>query len=317
MWVIRVYRFWNDRFDGKLSAMRKLFTVLNDSFLIASRNFTLVYIFLFSLFLLQSLMGLGGMPELTLKWALFGLTVFMLYAATMAGWFNMVGQACVQFLDRPRAEALSQNYVKESFRRVGDFLPGIGQFFTPVMVGYGIHLAYFVLFGWLTRDLWEQNLPILYRLAGTGVDQSVKIQLSLPPEQQASLAMLSLAMLAGLLIYAVLFLLLMLWPAFIVFYQKSGVDACFASLRQFFKDPLRLIALAVINLLIRLPFLFAGPVLGGGSPFLAILFMFMCLLTEVFFTVVLFVYAYQLIGKPIPLPAVADDGEAAQNPPQQ
>lgn len=296
--------------------MRKLFTVLIDSFVIASRNFTLVYIFLFSLFLLESLMSLGGMPEFTLKWALFGLIIVMLYAAIMAGWFNMVGQACVQFLEIPKSEALKQNYVKEAFKRLGDFLPGIGQFFTPVLVAYGVHLAYFALFGWLTRDLWQKNLPILMRLAGTSVEQSIQFQLSLSLEQQASLGMLTLSILGGLLVYSLLFLLLMLWPPFVVFYRKNGIEACFGSIRQFFRDPLRIIALAGINLAIRIPLLIIGPLASGGNPFVSLIYIFLNLLAEVFFTVMIFVYAHQLIGKPLPAPVETDSGETANNPPQ-
>lgn len=296
--------------------MRKLFTVLIDSFVIASRNFTLVYIFLFSLFLLESLMSLGGRPELTMKWALFGLIIVMLYAAIMSGWFNMVAQACVQFLEIPKSEALKQNYVKEAFKRMGDFLPGIGQFFTPVLIVYGINLGYFALFAWLTRDLWQKSLPILTQLAGASLEQSLALQRGLSLEQQTSLAMLSLSLIVGLIIYSLLFLLLMLWPPFVVFYRKNGLEACFGSIRQFFRDPLRLIALAGINLAIRLPLLVIGPVASGGNPFLSLIFLFLNLLAEVFFTVLIFVYAYELIGKPLPAPVETDNGETANNPPQ-
>lgn len=296
--------------------MRKLFTVLSDSFVIASRNFTLVYIFLFSLFLLESLTSLGGRPEFTLKWGIFALIIVMLYAAIMAGWFNMVGQACAQFLDRPKSEALSQNYVKDSFKRLGDFLPGIGQFFAPVLVAYGVYIAYFGLFAWLTRDLWEKNLPILFKLAGATFEQSIQIQLGLTIEQKNALLVLVMALFCGMAIYAVFFMLLMLWPPFVVYYRKGGIEACFASIRQFFQDPLRLIGLALINLAIRMPLILAGPILSGSNPFLAVLFLFLNLLAEVFFNVMLFVYAYELIGKPLPVPIESDSSETAQNPPQ-
>src|SRR6476646_2151784 len=111
--------------------MRQLLTVLMDSFVIGSRNFTLVYVFLFTLLLFQSLLSSAGMPAWEWRWASYLLILYLLFSDIMAGWFSMVGQACTQFLGKPRLEALAENHAKAAFLLFRNFLPGIGQFFVP------------------------------------------------------------------------------------------------------------------------------------------------------------------------------------------
>lgn len=297
--------------------MRQLFNLLTDSFVIWSRNFTLVYIFLFGLLLFESLMSLGGLPELTWQWGLFALIMFLLFAAIMAGWFNMVGQACVRFLEPPRTEVLKQNYVKDAFKLLGEFLPGVSQFFGPAAVVYGLHLSILLLFGWLTQDLWSQNLDLLTQTALLPIDQRAEALANLTIPERAALGQLALTVIVGALVYSVFSMLLMLWPTFVVFYRKNGLQACLGSLAQFFRDPLKLFAIVAFILLIRIPLALVGSFTQAFSPVLGMLMQFMSLLAEVFFTIILFVYAYQFIGKPIPEPQESEANAPAENPPNQ
>lgn len=297
--------------------MRQLFNLLTDSFVIWSRNFTLVYIFLFGLLLFESLMSLGGIPELTWQWGLFALIMFLLFAAIMAGWFNMVGQACVRFLEPPRTEVLKQNYVKDAFKLLGEFLPGVSQFFGPAAVVYGLHLSILLLFGWLTQDLWSQNLELLAQTALLPIDQRAEALANLTIPERAALGQLALTVIVGALVYSVFSMFLMLWPAFVVFYRKNGLQACLGSAAQFFRDPLKLFAIVAFILMIRIPLALIGSFTQAFSPVLGMLMQFMSLLAEVFFTIILFVYAYQFIGKPIPEPQESEAKAPAENPPNQ
>lgn len=297
--------------------MRQLFNLLVDSFVIWSRNFTLVYIFLFGLLLFESLMSLGGFPELTWQWGLFALVMLLLFAAIMAGWFNMVAQACVRFLEPPRPEALKRNYVKDAFKLLGEFLPGVSQFFGPTAVVYGLHLSVLLVFGWLTQDLWNQNFGLLSQTALLPIDQRTEFLENLTLPERAALVQMTMTIIVGASVYSVFSMLLMLWPAFVVFYRKNGLQACLSSAAQFFRDPLKLFAIVAFILMIRVPLVLVSTFAQAFSPVLGMLLQFMNLLAEVFFTIILFVYAYQVIGKPIPEPQESETSAPAENPPNQ
>lgn len=301
-----------------LSAMRQLFTVLINSFVIGSRNFTLVYIFLLSLLLFESLLSLGGTPTLDWRWAVFGTIMLLIFAAVMAGWFNMVGQACVRFLSVPKTEALKQNHVKDSLLLFKEFFPGIGQYFAPVAMAYTLHAAILLSFGWAVRDLWIKNQDLLFKVATLPLDQRETFIRNMTPSQQTGLGEFSLTVFVGLGLYGCFYLLTMLWPTYVVFYQKNGIQACLSSMSRFFRDPLRLLALVVLIAVIWGPLFLLGGLAGASNLFLGVLFQFLNLLAEVFFTVILFVYAYLFIGKPIPpVESRNQPDEPVENPPSQ
>jgi hypothetical protein len=287
--------------------MRQLLTVLIHGFVISSRNFTLVYIFLLSLLLFESLLRLGGTPQFEWRWAIFGVVLLLIFAAVMAGWFNMVAQACARFLSKPKTEDLKQNHVKDSLVLFKAFFPGIGQYFIPVAIAYGLHASVLLTFGWMIRDLWTKNQALLIQVATLPLEQREGFIKNLTSPQQANLGEFSLAIFAGLGLYACFYLLTMLWPVYVIFYRKNGVKACISSAAQFFRDPLRLIGLTVLMALIGVPLFLLGGLIGASNLFLGVLFQFLNLLAEVLFTVILFVYAYQFIGKPVPPPEEQSD----------
>jgi hypothetical protein len=278
--------------------MRQLLTVLINGFVIGSRNFTLVYIFLLSLLLFESLLRLGGTPQLEWRWAIFGAVLLLIFAAVMAGWFNMVAQACVRFLSIPKNEALNQNHVKDSLILFKAFFPGIGQYFIQVALAYGIHASILLALAWMLSDLWNKNQALLIQIATMPLEQRETFIKNLTLPQQASLGEFSLFVFTGFGLYACFYLLTMLWPVYVVFYNKNGVKACISSAAQFFRDPIRLLGLTVLIALIWVPLFLLGGLMGASNLFLGVLLQFLNLLAEVLFTVILFVYAYQYIGKP-------------------
>ncbi|WP_373533262.1 hypothetical protein [Vampirovibrio sp.] len=256
------------------------------------------------------------MPALEWRWALFGLILLLIFAAVMAGWFNMVAQACVRFLSVPKTEALKQNHVKDSLVLFKEFFPGIGQYFGPVALAYSIHAGLLLAFGWVVRDLWAKNQALVIQMATLPLEQRESFIKNMTLSQQTSLAEFSFVILAGVGLYACFYLLTMLWPTYIIFYNKNGWQACLSSAAQFFRDPLRLISLTSIIGLIWVPLFLLGGLAGASNLLVGVVFQFLNLLAQVFFTVILFVYAYQFIGKPLP-PVEADDPSeaSAEKPP--
>lgn len=294
--------------------MRQLLTVLTDSFTIGSRNFTLVYVFLFALLLFQSLLSSGGMPAWEWRWGLYALVLLLLFSAIMAGWFNMVGQACAQFLGKPRLEALTENQVKSAFLLFRHFLPGIGRFFAPVSVAYFVQTALGLLLAYPISRLWMKNAALLMKVATMDVANRMAFIQKLPLAQQTNLGEVSFWILTGFLAYSLFSMLIMLWPVYVVFYNQGGLKACLLSILQFFRDPLRLIAISLLVAGLRIPLFLLSGMAAANSLFLGATIQMLGLLVEVLVAIIIFVYAYQRIGKPVP-PENADTSETTLDKP--
>lgn len=296
--------------------MRLLFTLLTDSFVISSRNFTLVYILLFSLLLFGSLLNVNQWPDLSAQWLGYGVILLLLFAAIMAGWFNMVAQACVRFLSVPRTEALQQNYVVESMKLFQSFFPGVGRFFNSFSLVFGLNAIILMGLGYWIRPSWLNANPLLLKAATLPIEQREVFINSLSIAQKMAVGEFSLLFMLGALIYGVFWALTLLWPVYVIFYRQGGLQACFSSMGQFFRDPLRYMALILILALLGIPLFLVTGLSGPSNLFLAIALQFLNLLLQVFFAVLIFLYGYQIIGKPLP-PEVAetDKPDEALKPP--
>jgi hypothetical protein len=154
--------------------MRQLFTLFTDSFVIWSRNFTLVYIFLLGLFLFGAILGQSGMPGMDWHWFLLAFIMLLIFAAIMAGWFNMVATACTRFLEKPREQALQPASPVDAFSLFRSFLPGIGQFFPNIAFGYLIQIGVAVLLMLTAQPLWAKNAALLEKIASLGLDYRMR-----------------------------------------------------------------------------------------------------------------------------------------------
>ncbi len=268
--------------------------------MISSRNFTLVYILLFSLLLFGSLVNVNQLPNLTAQWIGYGGILLLLFAAMMAGWFNMVAQACVRFLSVPRSQALQQNYVMESIKLFQSFFPGIGRFFGSFSLVYALNAMILIALGYWVRPSWLKANPLLPKAATLPIEQREAFINSLSVGQKVELGEFSLLFMLGALIYGVFWASTLLWPVYVIFYRQGGLRACFSSLTQFFRDPLRYLALILILAFLGLPLFLITGLAGPGNLFLAIALQFLNLLLQVFFAVLIFMYGFQVIGKPLP-----------------
>jgi hypothetical protein len=282
-----------------LCAMRLLFTVLTDSLIIWSRNFTLVYIFLFCLFLFEQIVPQGVLPAWTWQWLLLFLTLLLVMAAIMAGWFNMVATACCRFLEKPREQALSANTPITAFLLYKEFFPGIARFFPSIAIGTILQGGLALLFFSAIRPWWQENLPVLERLLQTTLENREAVRASLSFSQQASLGELFLVILAGMFIYACISLLFILWPVFIIYYADSPLKAYWRALTQYVKDPLHMLPLSGTFLAggIAMYIVTGLSVLAG--PIVFLLLQLCMLLGMVFGVIVMFVYVYYAVGKPL------------------
>jgi hypothetical protein len=298
--------------------MRQLFTLFTDSFVIWSRNFTLVYIFLLGLFLFGAILGQAGLPAMDWHWLLLGLIMLLIFAAIMAGWFNMVATACNRFLAQPREQALQPVSPLDAFTLFRAFLPGIGQFFPNVALGYLIQIAMGVLLLLTAQPLWSKNAALLEKMATLGIDERLRFLETLNQAQLLSLSQLSMVMLAALVVYALFAMLIMLWPAFVIYYGDNAFTACLRSIRQFFRDPLRLLAISLLLFLIKVPLFFLGSSINPTGTTFSLLsagIQLLSLLVEIYAAIVLFVYVYQFVGKPIEQPDEDESDDLTDEPP--
>jgi hypothetical protein len=299
-----------------LGIMAMLFLILRSSFLVWLRSFALIYVFFLFMLIASFVLGPSVTPTMRLDtrtFALWGM-LLLLFSAFMAGFYYMISQACQRYLfahEASRPEALpnrKHEAVTGAFGLFRDFLPGIGQFFLPITIGYVIQFGVLGALAWNLNPLWVKVMPLLIRMetlvnAGRTPEQVVS-WLSLT--QQTELAELIVGILLVILVYGVFSLLTLLWPVFIVLYEKNPLKAYGLSLKHFFKDPVRLMLLSVFFLAAKL--LFSFFTLSAGM-FVDILGRLALLLLEIYMTITLFVYAWLVIGKPVLKPEPIEPAE--------
>jgi hypothetical protein len=283
--------------------MRQLFSILGDSYVIWSRNFTLMYVVLFSGLLLNLVIPKSEMPSLDLRWGLLALVILLMMAAIQAGWLNMIARACTRHMEAQKKEPQKPVSPFDAFTLFREFLPGIAGYFPQFTLGGLIQSAALLLFGSLAYPAWIKNQAIfqeLFRIQTEGI----KTMPSLSIAQQQHLGEFMLVMMLALLLYALFWLITMLWPAYVILYEDNALKACWRSFMQFIRDPLRL--LAISGMFLVAPLLTALGRLSGDS-LVAVVFHFTGMLTEIYAFVVMFVYVYQVVGKPITRPEPEND----------
>ena len=283
-----------------LWVMRKLFSVLADSLMIWSRNFTLIYVLLFSSFLLELLIPKNESPALELRWFLLAGVMLLLFGAVMAGLYRMVALACDRYLGQPREQVLRQSSPKDALTLFQAFLPGISQSMFSIVGGYLVQLLMGALLLLPAQSLLMKYLPVLQKMLVMDTQARMNLLLGLPAAQQDELSILFLLLLVGMAVFALFGLMTILWPAFVVYYRNNPFKACARSILQFFKDPLTMIGLVVVLISIRIPlFLLNSVGVGSGNYWIGMLATLLALFVEIFIAVAVFVYVYKAVGKPL------------------
>lgn len=282
-----------------LPAMQTLFGILGDSFLIWSRNISLVYILLLLSLVISLVFPQSEVPSWEWRWIALFSVLLLLVAAFMAGWFGMIRKACVRYFEQNRETMNPTDLALEGFTLFSGFLPGIARYFPSVVVGVLIQAMVVLGLFLMVQPVWAQNSALLeqvFKQASQGRQEVEAIVRSLTPAQLGQLNEFFLVLMTALLIYVGFYLLTMLWPAFLVLYNESAVKAYWRSITQFFKDPFALLLLWALFLSTQ----FVLHLLTVALPtLLAAIFQLLGLMVEVYMGVVLFVYACHKVGKPV------------------
>lgn len=274
--------------------MRMLAQVFADSFAIWARNFALMYVLLFFSLLLVSIWPQGELPSWEPRWMLLVAVMALLTAAFMSGWFNMIATASHRYITRQKGKPMDVAATVEAFKLFGEFLPGVGRFFLPFALGIAIQgLVVFLLYLGL-QDLISVNMNVFEKIAEAPPYERNAILTTLTPEELNRFADLALAMIGSMAVYGLYTLLTMFWPALVILYGHNVFKAFWLSIRQFFRDPWRILALGLF-------FLSAQLVLTLMMSLGAVMFIvsqFLALMLEIYMAVVLFVYIMAALGAP-------------------
>lgn len=290
--------------------MRQLLGILGDSYVIWSRNLTLMYVLLFFQLLVSQIVPKSEMPALDWRWALLAIVVALLTAAIMAGWFSMIATACTRYLERKEKGAAETVSPIEPFTLFREFLPGIGARFPQFTLSLIIQIAFIALLGFLVYPYWMKNQALVMELLKDRAEgRTTPPVLTFPQQQQ--LAELLLMMLASMLLHLLFMLLTMLWPAYVTLYRDNAFKAYWRSFVQFIRDPFRFLAISGIFVFVQILRLLG---VAAGQSWAGVVLVFMALLAEIYTFIVLFVYAYEVVGKPVPEPRLNDD-ETLKDPP--
>lgn len=285
--------------------MRRLLSILTDSFLIWSRNLTLTYALMFLPLILSVVIPETGTPALQTRWlVLFGV-ILLLAAAFMAGWFNLVGLACTRFVSKPREQALATNNPLEGFTLLQAFFPGVSGNLIPMVVGLAVQALAIGALIWKVSPLLPQYQTLMDKAMPAGDAgqlaplSAVDVTRLLTPAELSRFMEITAVLYGALLVYLLFWFLTMLWPAFVTLYGDNPFRAYLRSVTQFVRDPLRMLALCglyiafqIFLFIVTVLVLFLNPVIALVANQLAGM-MFLS-----YFAVLLFMYCAETFGKP-------------------
>lgn len=301
---------------------------LGDSLQVMGQYFVLPWPFC-GMILLLMVIGSAVPPQaimsLTPPVIAFVIVLGMIALAFKAGSFAMIYQAVQHYRNRQERLAKTTVIVPESgelpaeelakiapdpfeiFGLLKEFFPGVGEFLMRFVVGEIIHLVFLTLLilglsyamdsiGHLDQVInrFQDNMtPEQIQAMATGLS---------PAEQKAVVDFGGLVML-GVGLYMIFGLITFLWPMLVISHDISAWAAYGKSIRQFFRDPMRLIGLGFLYvLMVGLLELFSMV----PNVWIASLLQFMALMNSIYFTVVLFFYTTQALPAPEPQPLEGD-----------
>lgn len=285
--------------------MSTIFRLFSDSFAVFRRNMILVYPLLLFLLLVSVLMHpeSGALPTLDMKWILLIGSIILLFFAFLAGWNNMMYEACRRwvFPDKTPPVPASQTQTpptgaepfKEIFSLFGYFLPGVGEFFGSFLIGGLIQVGVALLIFYGAQTLIEQGggVPhVLEKMTALKTQAEVNTFIAgLPVTEQEQMGRFSMVLLGAMAVYGMFYLLTMLWGPYVIVHRVNVFKAYGLSMRQWVRDPLRILAIALLFFMVYSLLLLLQPNDMG----LMLLFQFIFLFLKTLFGLVLFVYLLQ------------------------
>lgn len=297
--------------------MSSVLHLIGESFSVFRRNFVLVYPLLFFLLIISLLKpSEAGIPELDLKWILLLVSMSCLYFAFLSGWYTMVAEACRRWMERkskPPQELTPQEVTAElldPFTLFRQFLPGVGEYFGSFLLGGGIQVGAVLLIFGVAHLLIDQYIGVpvfLGELVNIKTEAEAQALINaLSPEAQEQFGNFTLVILGSLLAYGVFYLLTMLWSPFVILHRVNALTAYRMSLVQWFRDPLRVLLIALWFFLLNSLLMMVPP----AGPLLLILFQFLFMFLKTYFAVMLFLYVMQNCpAEVIPLKPEENGGE--------
>jgi hypothetical protein len=218
-----------------------LWLSLRQSFGVLSRFFTLLYPLLGLALLLSALMPQEA-PALEWRWGILFALLFLLYCAMMAGWYAMIGDALRKTLLPTPAEE-KPSMLPDSFKVFRSFLPGIGQYFAPVVVGNVVFFAGVALLvgvcWWLIANWaggWPPVFEELLKLNGNQLEAARRLQ-ALTGAETLQFTRTMVVLMGGVIAYALYTLLMVFWPACLVLGNMNIGRAVLKSMQIFLKHP--------------------------------------------------------------------------------
>lgn len=326
---------------SELALMQNLRNMMMYSWLIVGQNYVLLYPVLFFQLALGIIFAQASQTtfDLDLKWALLILVVMLLYNAINAGWYAMLLDAVQHFsrinilvtdapketettlstqtgsAQTPNTEPPAVDSFFEPFKRFNAFLPGVGEHFWSFVLGNGIQIlvglfllaiSYLIIeqtTGFPSETIAKDLMSQAEKLATT--QEMKKYLLNLPTPEQDKIAFALLCLMGSLLVYMIFSTLTFLWPAFVVSHHVGAFKAYWLSLRQFFKDPGRILLMAMFLIV---SYMTMGQLGQTDNGILAIFVQFFIFFIQTLFSVLLIVYVLQAS----PLPSTLDE----QNEPE-
>jgi hypothetical protein len=281
--------------------------ILKQSFLIWQRSIPLVYVqvlfgFVASLLLINLNDSLIR-PEYLLY--IFGILMGLLFCAFTAGLYQMTSSACRYFLEKNTPKDSFLPSYKMSMSQgpsfFQDFLSGIGQHFITVSIGMLLQVLFVFLLSLCLLPITQKAMlaikPILPKLiehSGSFVHNQKLLQ-TLAPAQLQSLQDLVLGVLVAIALYALFWVLTCLWPVMLLWYSKNPLKAYGLSIRQFFRDPIRLGAIVLLYTILSVVFVVFS---STGVLFIEVLSKLLMVFLNIGFHISLFVYAWHSLGRP-------------------
>ncbi|MBY0405582.1 MAG: hypothetical protein K2X66_16890 [Cyanobacteria bacterium] len=300
--------------------MQFLISLWVDSFIVLGRNFVLLYPLLFFSLLMSMLVPeTHELPTLDVKWVTLLSILLLLYNGFMAGWFNMITTAVVNYrtlvkkvhaaeksgFSQQNAQELMAKELQstdpfiEPWRLFKAFFPGVGEFFSSFVLGGGLQLfgMIVIVLGLLLAFQfdWDTITQCFEKFATFKTPEEGELYLkSLPEAKQLDFALFAVVILGSFALCGVFSLLTLFWSPLVIVRQMGALKAYGASIVQFFKDPIRII---LIGTLYVMAMFISMVMMGTGSEILAMFFNFMVAVLKTYFSILVVMYVIRVKEK--------------------
>lgn len=255
---------------------KSMWSMFADCFHILVENLTLFWPFLFLLLIVQLFAAMGQDTDADIfnPVLLAMLLVFWgLLMAFFAGIYHMAYQAVWRKFNPPSDKTKPPSPFENLFL-LKEFFPGVGGYFSAFFIGGLIQVllllgikfgsdAVIEAWGGYPAPLLKLQAQVVQQNEFPTFEQMQQVVSRLSPVDINFMQNVSLLMMGLLSAYAVFSFLTMLWPAMVIAYDTSAVNAYFKSVRQFFKTPLLMLSIVFAYILVAVSIIQLFSMVGG------------------------------------------------------